>query len=65
MRRARRKAEELAPYIERAQALIPPLDEAADIEPIDSYPVMIQKTGAGVDSNTIGKRLEASVGANS
>jgi alkanesulfonate monooxygenase SsuD/methylene tetrahydromethanopterin reductase-like flavin-dependent oxidoreductase (luciferase family) len=59
----RRKAEELAPYIERAQGLIPPLDEAQAVEPVDSYPVLIQKGGSAVDSNTIGKRLEASVGA--
>jgi alkanesulfonate monooxygenase SsuD/methylene tetrahydromethanopterin reductase-like flavin-dependent oxidoreductase (luciferase family) len=59
----RRKAEELAPYIERAQRLIPPLDESQTVDPIDSYPVLIQKGGNVVDSNTIGKRLEASVGS--
>jgi hypothetical protein len=49
--------------IERAERLIAPLEETPTIDPVDSYPVMIQKGGNVVDSNTIGKRLEASVGA--
>jgi alkanesulfonate monooxygenase SsuD/methylene tetrahydromethanopterin reductase-like flavin-dependent oxidoreductase (luciferase family) len=42
--RARRKAEELAPYIERAMSRIPPLQPARD-EPIESYPVLMARLG--------------------
>jgi len=41
---ARRKAEELAPHIERAMARIPPLEPARD-EPIESYPVLMARLG--------------------
>jgi len=41
---ARRKAEELAPYIERAMSRIPPLEPAGD-EPIESYPVLMARLG--------------------
>jgi alkanesulfonate monooxygenase SsuD/methylene tetrahydromethanopterin reductase-like flavin-dependent oxidoreductase (luciferase family) len=58
--RARRKAEELAPYIAKAMSKIPPL-EAAPNPPVESYPVLIQRTGAMVDEKTIGKKLEESV----
>src|SRR4029453_14580935 len=37
--RARQKAEELAPYVEKALARIPPLDQVAEVEPVESYPV--------------------------
>ncbi len=59
--RLRRKAEELAPYIEKATQRIPPLP-AANVEPIDSYPVMMQKMGGTVDDKTIGQKLSESVG---
>jgi alkanesulfonate monooxygenase SsuD/methylene tetrahydromethanopterin reductase-like flavin-dependent oxidoreductase (luciferase family) len=40
----RRKAEELAPYVEQAMARIPPL-EAPEPEPIESYPVLMARKG--------------------
>jgi hypothetical protein len=51
---ARRKAEELAPYIERAMARIPPLEHAAKVEPIESYPVLMSRLG--VDITQLPKR---------
>jgi alkanesulfonate monooxygenase SsuD/methylene tetrahydromethanopterin reductase-like flavin-dependent oxidoreductase (luciferase family) len=60
--RARRKAEELAPYIERAGARIAPLPSTAELPPLDSYPVMLQKAQMPVDSSTIGKKMEESIG---
>jgi alkanesulfonate monooxygenase SsuD/methylene tetrahydromethanopterin reductase-like flavin-dependent oxidoreductase (luciferase family) len=41
---ARRKAEELAPYVERAMSRMPPLEPAPD-EPIESYPVLMARLG--------------------
>ena len=38
----RRKQEELAPYIEKAMAKIPPL-ERVDAAPVESYPVLMNK----------------------
>ena len=32
------------------------------VPPLDSYPVMMQKLHQPVDENTIGKRLESTVG---
>jgi alkanesulfonate monooxygenase SsuD/methylene tetrahydromethanopterin reductase-like flavin-dependent oxidoreductase (luciferase family) len=52
--RARRKAEELAPYVERAMARIPPLEQAAKVEPIESYPVLMSRLG--VDITQLPKR---------
>ncbi|HJW69285.1 MAG TPA: LLM class flavin-dependent oxidoreductase [Candidatus Binatia bacterium] len=52
--RARRKAEELAPYIERAMARIPPLEQTAKVEPIESYPVLMSRLG--VDITQLPKR---------
>jgi len=45
--RARRKAEELAPYVEKAMARIPPLSPAND-EPIESYPVLMSRLGVDI-----------------
>jgi alkanesulfonate monooxygenase SsuD/methylene tetrahydromethanopterin reductase-like flavin-dependent oxidoreductase (luciferase family) len=59
--RAKRKAEELAPYVEKATSRIPPLDRLDPVPPVDSYPVMMQKRGAEIDDNTIGKRISHSV----
>ncbi|MEW6273275.1 MAG: LLM class flavin-dependent oxidoreductase [Thermodesulfobacteriota bacterium] len=61
--RARRKAEELAPYVEKAMAKIPRIEQLDPVPEVDSYPVMMQKMHQPVDENTIGKRLEATVGA--
>jgi len=60
--RAKRKAEELAPYVEKATSRIPPLERLDPVPPVDSYPVMMQKLGAQVDDTTIGKRIAHSVG---
>ncbi len=43
--RKRKKMEPLAPYIEKAMAKIPPLDDAGEIEPIESYPVLMSRLG--------------------
>jgi alkanesulfonate monooxygenase SsuD/methylene tetrahydromethanopterin reductase-like flavin-dependent oxidoreductase (luciferase family) len=43
--RARRKAEELAPYVGKALARMPPLEDVADVAPVESYPVLMQKLG--------------------
>jgi alkanesulfonate monooxygenase SsuD/methylene tetrahydromethanopterin reductase-like flavin-dependent oxidoreductase (luciferase family) len=45
---AKQKADELAPYIAKALAKIPPLDPAAEVSPIESYPVLMQKLGVGI-----------------
>ena len=59
--RVRRKAEELAPYIEKAMQRIPPLPEMKDVPEVESYPVLMQRLGAQIDDTTIGKKLSASV----
>ncbi|HVM95578.1 MAG TPA: hypothetical protein VMT89_04275, partial [Candidatus Acidoferrales bacterium] len=59
--RTRRKAEELAPYIEKAMQKIPPLEKLDPVPPVDAYPVMIQKMGQPVDENTVGEKLKGSV----
>jgi alkanesulfonate monooxygenase SsuD/methylene tetrahydromethanopterin reductase-like flavin-dependent oxidoreductase (luciferase family) len=41
--RARRKAAELAPYIEQAMSRVPPLPAPDPGPPVDAYPVMAQK----------------------
>jgi acyl-CoA synthetase (AMP-forming)/AMP-acid ligase II/alkanesulfonate monooxygenase SsuD/methylene tetrahydromethanopterin reductase-like flavin-dependent oxidoreductase (luciferase family)/acyl carrier protein len=43
--RARRKAEELAPYIERAMRRIPPLERPARSTAVESYPVLARRRG--------------------
>ena len=60
--RMKRKAEELAPFIEKANAKIPPLPEMKEVPEIDSYPVMMQKMHAPVNESTIGKKMEESIG---
>src|SRR5581483_5648343 len=61
--RTKKKAEDLAPYIERANSLIAPLPEMKEVPEVDSYPVMMQKAAMPVDQSTIGKKLEESIGA--
>ncbi len=60
-RRQQRKTEELAPYIEKAMAKVPPLPEMKEVPPVESYPVLLQKMGAEVTEATIGKKLAESV----
>ncbi len=46
--RLRRKTEALAPYVAKALAKIPPLDEATEVEPIESYPVLMNRLGVDI-----------------
>jgi alkanesulfonate monooxygenase SsuD/methylene tetrahydromethanopterin reductase-like flavin-dependent oxidoreductase (luciferase family) len=46
--RARRKADELAPYVEQAMARIPPLERMTQVEPIESYPVLMSRLGVDI-----------------
>ena len=46
--RAQRKAEELAPYVAKALAKIPPLDAPSEVEPIESYPVLMARLGVDI-----------------
>jgi alkanesulfonate monooxygenase SsuD/methylene tetrahydromethanopterin reductase-like flavin-dependent oxidoreductase (luciferase family) len=46
--RAARKAEALAPYVAKAMAKIPPLDSAAKVEEIESYPVLMARLGVEI-----------------
>jgi len=46
--RARQKAEDLAPYVAKAMAKIPPLDPSAKIEEIESYPVLMARLGVDI-----------------
>jgi len=59
--RARRKADELAPHIEKALARIPPLPVLEPVPEVDSYPVMMKRMNAPVDDLTIGQKLAASI----
>ncbi len=59
--RAKQKAIELAPYIEKAMAKIPPLPEMTEVPPVDAYPVVIQKMGEQVTEQTVGQKLARSV----
>jgi alkanesulfonate monooxygenase SsuD/methylene tetrahydromethanopterin reductase-like flavin-dependent oxidoreductase (luciferase family) len=52
--RLAKKRESLAPYVEKAMAKIPPLDELREIEPIESYPVLM--TRLGVDMTQLPQR---------
>jgi alkanesulfonate monooxygenase SsuD/methylene tetrahydromethanopterin reductase-like flavin-dependent oxidoreductase (luciferase family) len=47
--RAQKKAEELAPYIAKAMEKMPPLNEMTDVPPVESYPVLMQKTGTDME----------------
>jgi alkanesulfonate monooxygenase SsuD/methylene tetrahydromethanopterin reductase-like flavin-dependent oxidoreductase (luciferase family) len=58
---AQRKAEELAPYVEKAMQRMPPLPVLDPVPEVDSYPVMMQKVGEQVTENTIGQKLAGSV----
>jgi len=59
--RAQRKAEALAPYIEKAMQRIPPLAVPDPVTPVEAYPVLMQRLGAPIDDSTIGQRLATSV----
>jgi alkanesulfonate monooxygenase SsuD/methylene tetrahydromethanopterin reductase-like flavin-dependent oxidoreductase (luciferase family) len=59
---AQAKSERLAPAIARAVEKIPPIAQLDPVPALDSYPVMLQKMHLPVDENTIGKRLESTVG---
>jgi alkanesulfonate monooxygenase SsuD/methylene tetrahydromethanopterin reductase-like flavin-dependent oxidoreductase (luciferase family) len=55
--RERRKAEELAPYVEQAMARIPPLDLTPAVEPVESYPVMLQRLGIDMSQLPRGRHM--------
>ena len=59
---ARRKAERLAPAIARAMAKLPPIAQLDPVPPVESYPVLMQRLHVPVNEDTIGKRLESTVG---
>jgi alkanesulfonate monooxygenase SsuD/methylene tetrahydromethanopterin reductase-like flavin-dependent oxidoreductase (luciferase family) len=59
--RVKRKAEELAPYVEKAMAKIPPLPEMREVPEVDAYPVMMQKMQMPVTETTIGQKLSESI----
>ncbi|GIW43630.1 MAG: luciferase [Candidatus Binatia bacterium] len=59
--RVKQKAEELAPYVEKAMAKVPPIDRLDPVPPVESYPVLLQKMGVDVTDATIGKKLAGSV----
>lgn len=59
--RQKRKMEELGPYIEKALSRIPPLTPMDPVPEVESYPVLMQRLGAEVNQDTIGKKLEKSV----
>jgi len=43
-----KKQEMLAPYVAKAMAKIPPLEDAGEIEPIESYPVLMSRLGVDI-----------------
>jgi len=47
--RVKKKAEELAPYIAKAIEKMPPLNEMTEVPPVESYPVLMQKTGTDME----------------
>ena len=46
--RLAKKQEALAPFVEKAMAKIPPLDELREVEPIESYPVLMSRLGVDI-----------------
>jgi alkanesulfonate monooxygenase SsuD/methylene tetrahydromethanopterin reductase-like flavin-dependent oxidoreductase (luciferase family) len=54
---ANEKATRLAPAIERARAKIVPPVPMSEVEPVDAYPVMVEKLGAQARTGGAGKRL--------
>jgi alkanesulfonate monooxygenase SsuD/methylene tetrahydromethanopterin reductase-like flavin-dependent oxidoreductase (luciferase family) len=44
-----RKAEELAPYVERALARMPPLETLETVPEVESYPVLMQRAGVDME----------------
>jgi alkanesulfonate monooxygenase SsuD/methylene tetrahydromethanopterin reductase-like flavin-dependent oxidoreductase (luciferase family) len=60
VQRAARKAEELAPYVERAMQKVPPIARLDPVPSVESYPVLMQRLGEQVTDGTIGQKLAAS-----
>jgi len=58
--RAARKAEELAPYVEKAMQKVTPVRRLDPVPPVESYPVLMQRLGEQVTDTTIGQKLAAS-----
>jgi alkanesulfonate monooxygenase SsuD/methylene tetrahydromethanopterin reductase-like flavin-dependent oxidoreductase (luciferase family) len=57
---ARKKAERLAPAIERAMSKVVPAKPMEKIPPVEAYPILMQKMNEKTDESTIGNRLAAS-----
>jgi len=55
--RARQKAEALAPFVERALARIPPLEQPEAIDPIESYPVLMNRLGIDITQLPQGREM--------
>jgi hypothetical protein len=53
--RARRKTEELAPYVARALERMPPLGAMAEVPTVESYPVLMQRLGLDMTQLTQGR----------
>jgi alkanesulfonate monooxygenase SsuD/methylene tetrahydromethanopterin reductase-like flavin-dependent oxidoreductase (luciferase family) len=47
--RRKKKADELAPYVAKAIEKMPPLNEMTEVPPVESYPVLMQKTGTDME----------------
>jgi alkanesulfonate monooxygenase SsuD/methylene tetrahydromethanopterin reductase-like flavin-dependent oxidoreductase (luciferase family) len=59
--RAKKKAEELAPYIEKAMAKIPPLDPTPMVDPVESYPVLMSRLGVDITQLPQGRAMGPAV----
>jgi len=57
---AAKKAERLAPAIERAGSKIVPARRMEEVPAVDAYPVLMQKRNQKTDESTIGNRLASS-----
>lgn len=55
--RARAKAEALAPFIEQALSRMPPLDAPAEVEAVESYPVLMNRLGVDITQLPQGREM--------
>jgi alkanesulfonate monooxygenase SsuD/methylene tetrahydromethanopterin reductase-like flavin-dependent oxidoreductase (luciferase family) len=60
--RQKKKAEDLAPYIEKALSRIPPLEDSADVEGVDAYPKLAEQFGM-VDNRNFNSRRSVNANA--
>ena len=59
--RARRKAEQLAPYVEQAMTKSPPLEAQRQVEPVESYPVLMSRLGVDITQLPQGRDMGPAV----